>query len=288
MQSEPLTAPAVAKPGGGLSAPERYRFEADGFLLVPGALPRDDVAEVRAELVSVATEAEGYGYDHQASDLLVAGGSLRSVTNPLSVAPVVLDVALHPGFYPKVNESLAGAARLLSNEYFVTPPGAKPRLGWHRDATDQNFATLELASSLVLVNCLVLLSDVAPENGPTLAIPGSHRWRSDRVLPDDWPGKPVPDGLPGHVKLCGEAGSAVFFNARMWHAQSANASGVERHALVFVYGHRWMRPFPGFETTEDQALSLGGVPIRDQLLGLGPAFDEPVAPYQPPERWAAQ
>ena len=96
----------------------------------------------------------------------LAGGSLRSVTNPLSVAPVVLDVALHPGFYPKVNESLAGAARLLSNEYFVTPPGAKPRLGWHRDATDQNFATLELASSLLLVNCLVLLSDVAPENGP--------------------------------------------------------------------------------------------------------------------------
>ena len=49
-----------------------------------------------------------------------------------------------------------------------------------------------------------------------------------------------------------------------------------------------MRPFPGFETTQDQALSLGGVPIRDQLLGLGPAFDEPVARYQPPERWAAQ
>jgi ectoine hydroxylase-related dioxygenase (phytanoyl-CoA dioxygenase family) len=272
--------------GRGLSDAERYRFEADGFLVVPEALSRGDVAHVRSELAAAAEGAAGYGYEHQTSDLLLAGGSLRAVTNPLAAAPVVLDVALHPGFFPKLNDALGGSARLLSNEYFVTPAGSKPRLGWHRDATETNFPTIALGSSLVLLNCLVLLSDVAADNGPTLGVPGSHRWGPERTL-DGFVGHPDPGALPGHVELCGPAGTAVFFNARLFHAQSENRSTKERHALVFVYGHRWMRAFPGFEPTVEQAEALGGNPIRDQLLGLGPAFDEPVAEYEAPARFAA-
>lgn len=272
----------------GLTDAERYRFEADGFLLVPGALSRDDVSGVRTELEGVVWGATGYGYEHQAPDLLLRGGALRSVTNPLSMAPVVLDVALHPGFFPRIRDAFAGSVRLLSNEYFITPPGANPRLGWHRDATEENFPAIALGSSLLFVNCLVLLSDVGPENGPTLAVPGSHRWGPERSLPGGWLGNPKPDGLPGNVPLCGEAGTAVFFNARLFHSQSQNRSAQERHALVFVYGYRWMRAFPGFEPTPDQARSLGGTAIRDQLLGFGPAFDEPVADYEPPPRWRAR
>jgi ectoine hydroxylase-related dioxygenase (phytanoyl-CoA dioxygenase family) len=138
-----------------------------------------------------------------------------------------------------------------------------------------------------LVNALVLLSDVGPRNGPTLAIPGSHRWGSGHVLPQGAVSNADPHTVRGHIQLCGEAGTAVFFNARLFHAQSANRSDDERHVLVFVYGYRWMRAFPGFEPTAEQARSLGGTPIRDQMLGLGPAFDEPVAPYEPPPRWSA-
>ncbi len=213
---------------------------------------------------------------HQDGGLLLADGALRSVTNPLAAASVVLDVALHPGFFPRIHALFAGAVRLLSNEYFVTPPRSKPRLGWHRDATEANFPGVELSSSLLLVNCLVLLSDVASENGPTLAVPGSHRWP---------PGRDLSAGV-GHDELAGPAGTALFFNARLFHAQSENASGVERHALVFVYGHRWMRAFPGFEPTCEQVDLLGGTPIRDQVLGASPAFDEPVAPYESPPRWS--
>ena len=48
-----------------------------------------------------------------------------------------------------------------------------------------------------------------------------------------------------------------------------------------------MRAFPGFEPTLEVFRDLGGTPIRDQLLGAGPAFDEPVAEYGPPARWLA-
>jgi ectoine hydroxylase-related dioxygenase (phytanoyl-CoA dioxygenase family) len=97
-----------------------------------------------------------------------------------------------------------------------------------------------------------------------------------------------PEGLPGSVRLCGQAGTAAFFSARLFHSQSENRSDEERHVLVFVYGHRWMREFSGFMPTSEQAVALGGTPICDQMLGLGPAFDAPVADYQPPERWAAR
>ena len=272
----------------GMTDVERYRFEADGYLVVPGALSRAEVEQVRGELAEAAQRAADYGYEHQEGELVLGGGTLRSITNPLAQAPVVLDVALHPGFFPKVREAFGGGVRLVSNEYFITPAGSKPRLGWHRDATETNFPAIALGSSLLFVNCLVLLSDVAPENGPTLAIPGSHRWESGRALPDGALANPDPEAVPGHVQLCGGAGTAVFFNARLFHAQSANRSEIERHILVFVYGHRWMRAFPGFEPSPEEVATLGGSPLRDQLLGVGPAFDEPVSPYESPQRWAAR
>jgi ectoine hydroxylase len=271
---------------GGLTEAERERFDRDGYLVVEGALQRGEVDAVRRELAAAAAGAEGYGYDHQAGELLLAGGGLRSVANPLAVAPVVLDVALHPGFFPRIAGLFGGAVRLLSNEYFITPAGARPRLGWHRDATDENFPTIELGSSLLLVNCLVLLSDVDSRNGPTLAVPGSQRWGRDHPLPAGALGNPDPRTLAGHVELGGGAGTAVFFDARLLHAQSENASDVERHALVFVYGYRWMRAFPGFEPTAEQVAALGGTPLRDQVLGVGPAFDDPVAAYEVPARWS--
>jgi hypothetical protein len=273
-------------PLAGLTEAERYRFEADGCLVVPGA-PRADVRAICEELADPGREAADYGYEHQEGDLLLAGGSLRSVTHPLASTPAVLDAALHPGFFLKIYDLFGGAVRLLSDEYFVTPAGARPRLGWHRDVTEENFPAIDVGASLLLVNCLLLLSDVGPDGGPTLAIPGSHRWGAGHALPEGLIGNPDPESVPGYVRLHGEAGTAVFFNGRLLHAQSANRADHERRALVFVYGHRWMRAFPGFEPTPEVLAAVGGTPIRDQLLGAGPAFDEPVAEYESPARWLA-
>jgi ectoine hydroxylase-related dioxygenase (phytanoyl-CoA dioxygenase family) len=243
---------ATATAPAELSDGERYRFEADGFLVVPGALPPEHAARARAELETVAASAAAY--DGAAQDGIVSGaGQLRSVTDPLSACPPVLDVILHPGFFPKVHALLHGTTTLLSNEYFVTPGGSSPRLSWHRDAEERNYPTLDLGSSLVTINCLVLLSDVAVENGPTIAIPGSHRWGRDRPVPTGWPGAPDPAALPGHVKLTGKAGTAVFFDSRLCHAQSANRSGDERHALVLVLAQRWMRSFDGIVPSAHRA-----------------------------------
>jgi ectoine hydroxylase-related dioxygenase (phytanoyl-CoA dioxygenase family) len=273
---------------GELGDAERYRFEADGFLVVERALDDDHVAALRRALADVAAGAGDYGADHQGDDLLLASGQLRTVTNPLAGCPSVLDAALHPGFFPKIYDLFRGRVRLLSNEYFVTPPRSKPRLTWHRDADERNYAGIDLADSLVTLNALVLLSDVGPENGPTLAIPGSHRWPEHRSVSSSSQGAgDDPSTLRGHVALCGPAGTAVFFNSRLSHSQSRNASDSERHALVLVYGHRWMRAFDGYVPGDDEAAALADSPLARQLLGLGPAFDAPCAPYEVPRRWSA-
>jgi len=269
---------------GSLTDGERYRFEADGFLVVERALPPDHVGALREALADAAVQAADYGSEHQGDALLVASGQLRTVSNPLACCPSVLDAALHPGFFPKISDLFRGRARLLSNEYFVTPARSKPRLSWHRDADERNYAGIDLADSLVSVNALVLLSDVGPENGPTLAIPGSHRWPEERCVA---PGAQDPADVPGHVALCGPAGTAVFFNSRLSHSQSQNASDTERHVLVLVYGHRWMRAFDGYVPAGDEAAALADSPLTEQVLGLGPPFDAPTATYEVPGRWRA-
>ena len=270
---------------GSLTEAERYRFEAEGFLVVERALPSAHVTVLRDALAEAASEAVDYGSEHQGDDLLVASGQLRTVSNPLARCPSVLDAALHPGFFPKISDLFSERARLLSNEYFVTPPRSSPRLSWHRDADERNYPGIDLADSLVTLNALVLLSDVGPQNGPTLAIPGSHRWAEQRTVPSTAGDDPA--SLPGHVALCGPAGSVVFFNSRLSHSQSRNDSDRERHVLVLVYGHRWMRAFDGYVPAGAAAAALADSPLTEQMLGLGPAFDAPSAAYEVPPRWRA-
>ena len=78
----------------------------------------------------------------------------------------------------------------------------------------------------------------------------------------------------------------MFFNSRLYHSQSRNSSDSERHVLVFVYGHRWMRAFDGYVPGAEEAGALADSPLTRQLLGLGPAFDAPSAPYEVPRRWS--
>ena len=217
----------------------------------------------------------------------MASGQLRTVTNPLARCPSVLDAALHPGFFPKISDIFRGRARLLSNEYFVTPPRSKPRLTWHRDADERNYAGIDLADSLVTLNALVLLSDVGPDNGPTLAIPGSHRWPEHRSVSTHLAGRRRrPLCAPGsRCALRPRRDGRVLQLAPLSLAipererQRATCARVRLRAPLDA---RVRRLRPG----RRQAESLADSPLTRQLLGLGPAFDAPSAPYEVPRRWS--
>ena len=76
-------------------------------------------------------------------------------------------------------------------------------------------------------NCIWMLDDFTRDNGPTRAVPGTHRLQR---LPEN-PRARHPD----EVLITGRAGTVVVMNAHLWHGGEANRTDRPRTALHSFY-----------------------------------------------------
>ncbi|QDU69970.1 phytanoyl-CoA dioxygenase family protein [Engelhardtia mirabilis] len=150
-----------------------------------------------------------------------------------------------------------------------------------------------------LLTLTVCLSDVGTDDGPFVALAGSHRRAEDfpygRLHPD-WPepqfdrevsaafraqneGRPQVrwEDLPGYTEVLVEAGDVVVLTQDLWHGAKALHSGRTRRTLYFTYGPYWFPNFHGLRTSREvferastvQRRLLGG-PFVGNLYQGGP------------------
>ena len=111
----------------------------------------------------------------------------------------------------------------------------------------------------ISLKVLYFLNDIPmAEMGNFYVIPRSHLTRRSEPSPHGDP-NPV-----GSLAVTAQAGDALIFDRRLWHAASPNHSPVTRKVLFYGYSYRWLRPKCDMNT--------GHVwddcdPIRQQLLG---------------------
>ena len=279
----------------GLTSSERIQFETQGYLIWPGVLGSDVVEEANSILDRGSERLiDGLGFDYNvgddlgAGDFQLEGGKIKSLHNPASLDPMLFDLALHPSYFPKVADVWEGNVRLLGSDYLATPPTATPSLGWHNDVIRHDYPGIDVGNSILRCHLMVLLSDVTEDDGPTILIPGSHRWPQGQQLPAEWIGRPDPESFSPHVKVLGKAGTVWFFNTRLTHAQSPNRSDRWRRLLIYILAQRFQRELSYLSWfSQEQMTKLNTSPIKAQMLGLTGPFDEPYATYEVPERWVA-
>lgn len=154
---------------------------------------------------------------------------------------------------------------------------------------------LHLDSRLAGVNyCLVanvlwMLDDFTPENGATRVVPGSHKFMSyteDGKVYDE------------EILITGKKGSAIIFNANLWHGGGGNFDGTSRWALALGYARWFIKPaFDYMQNTpkeiydlltdsQKQIIGFNCVSPKDEFTRvrrLSEIPEEPF-PYQLPER----
>ena len=82
----------------------------------------------------------------------------------------------------------------------------------------------------LMINMLVMVDDFKIDNGATLLLPGSHKFKN----------RPTEEYLKKNsIYMEGSAGTVVLFDSRLWHAASKNLNGDKRRALTATY----TRPF---------------------------------------------
>jgi ectoine hydroxylase len=222
----------------------KEEFERDGFVVVPRALGAELPRLERAVDRVWKAEAGSAGPLHR---LGFAG-----------LDDAFLDLVDHPACLPLVADVLGWNIYVYHCHLDVHPPEphAVPRWRWHQDGGRQN-VELESPRPRLSVKVAFFLTDVpTAEHGALRVIPGSHR--SDTLSREHEPADAVP--------VLVEAGSAVIFDRRLWHARGDNLSSRTRKALFYGYTYRWIRPRDELNLDPRRLARL--TPLRRQLLGL--------------------
>jgi len=265
-----------------LTDAERRRFEEQGFLVVPGVLPESKTATLAAaaERIDAEWRPRRQLKAHQPLNLLDAIGKDDAFLELLDL----------PRTFMKVVDILGWHIQLYHSHLIVTPPlpdgfrPKQPRLGWHQDSGRLN---LELEGEprprVSLKVGYFLSSTLESDRGNFHVVPGSHR-HNRLDLPED-------ETLdhPRATPVLADAGDAVFFDRRLWHAAGLNRSRVTRKVLFLGYSYRWLRPRD--DMTVAHYLDAAD-PVRRQLLGASPnggfGYTSPAEEDVPLKTWLAE
>ncbi len=239
-----------------LSDDERQDFERDGYFIVENALTPAQNDLALAALDRLAAE--------QRAKQNLGPADRVAVHNFVGRDEAFLELVDLPQTFARVWGLLGWNIQLYHSHLNITPPTAPDSgmgLGWHQDSGRLNLDIETSPRPRISLKVGYFLTDCSlPGRGNFHVMPGSQ-------LRDDYE---FPNGnrhseLPGSVPVLVPAGTAVFFDRRIWHSASANHWNQARKVLFFGYSYRWLRPRD--EVTLDERLTDRMDPVRDQLFG---------------------
>jgi ectoine hydroxylase-related dioxygenase (phytanoyl-CoA dioxygenase family) len=219
-----------------LSAAQKEAYERDGFIMVENAVTPTQLAQmqdVTAQLIEASRDVtesnEVYDLDkgHSAEN-----PRLTRVKLPHKREPIFQEVLTSSGVTQVLNDLLGPDVVLLTSKLNTKAPGGGAAVEWHQDWAFYPHTN----DDLLAVG--LLLEDVDIDNGPLMAIPGSHKGPvlshhadglfSGAVNPDD----PLFEQDKA-VTLTGKAGSMSVHHVRALHGSAPNRSDRARKILFF-------------------------------------------------------
>ena len=263
-----------------LTEDEARQYKENGFFIVENAISQSTVDSLVPIADQVARE--------ERARMGLAPDARINHYNFIGKNDAFLELLDCPTTFPKVWGILGWHVQLYHTHMTFTPPEPEGhtheadglKLGWHQDSGQLNSDFETTPRPMVSLKVAFFLTDTSEQGrGNFYVVPGSH-------IRDDFPGEDRKEPMEGAVPVLAPAGSAVFFDRRIWHSASANYWEQARRVLFYGYSYRWLRPRD--DMTVDHYLDRCD-PIRQQLLGVthsgGRGYTSPTAEDVPLRTW---
>jgi ectoine hydroxylase-related dioxygenase (phytanoyl-CoA dioxygenase family) len=229
----------------------------EGWCVIPDVIDPDTTRDALARLHAAARASEAQGVATFMPVLDPNASNVR-VFYLLEHDAIFRDLIRHPLALEMVEEVL-GRSFLISNfTANIARPGARS-MALH---SDQSIVVPAPWHEAWAINIIWCLSDARFENGATLFIPGSHRWRDHGDVPSDAKERLRP--------FEAKAGSIVAMDGRLWHTSGANVTANEDRALLFgYYSKAFLRPQVNWNAALSPDTQAALDPALFDLLGMG-------------------
>ncbi|MBF8191236.1 phytanoyl-CoA dioxygenase family protein [Nonomuraea sp. K274] len=254
-------------------------FHDQGFLLVPGLLAPEEVAELRDEFMTL--HAKGPIPGHFSPQPQVPGQPydiLREyprIMHPHQVNDVALRYLLDVRFAAILRDILGEEPIAAQSMFYFKPPGARGQ-ALHQD----NFYLRVEPGTCVAA--WVALDRVDRANGGLEVVPGTHLMdlfcpeEADQDMSFTREYVPPPPGLE-RVPVNMDPGDVLFFNGSLVHGSEPNSTGDRfRRSYICHYAGRSAERISEYYST----LTMAGEPVRlEAAAGGGPCGTEVTGPH---------
>jgi ectoine hydroxylase-related dioxygenase (phytanoyl-CoA dioxygenase family) len=238
----------------GVTPENIQELQEQGYTIIPQMIDPAWLEELRAAV------AERMGIEGEN-----AGAEFRKEANSQRLANLVdkgetfRRVVSHPELLAAAELVLGPDWKLSSLNYRAAEPHSDSAQPLHCD-----MGLLPDEKGNAVFNSIWMLDDFTPENGPTRAVPGSHR---SGALP--------PSSHPGETILLGRAGDVIMMNAHCWHGGTANHTAHPRRSLhgFFVRGDQPQQQYQK-RLLRPETLAALSPPLRRILAIDDPRNDE--------------
>ncbi|MGH3760831.1 phytanoyl-CoA dioxygenase family protein [Actinophytocola sp.] len=216
-------------------------YERDGYVVVPGVLDAERLAEARAEATAICRGERGTVDGVEPGDWPEDEVLRRylCVHFPHKISPLLRKLAALPGLTEVLTEVIGPNVKMMQSMLFIKAAG-KPGQAWHQD--EAHIPTRDRS----LTAAWIALDDATVDNGCLWVLPGSHRAgvlypvrdhddpRFDCTQEAHGFTEAFPDLAAVPVEV--PAGTAVIFNGYLLHRSLPNTrrTGLRR-ALVNHY-----------------------------------------------------
>jgi hypothetical protein len=255
-----------------------YLFDLRGFLLLEGALSKEEVAALNAGIDHILplNPGEWYGYVHGHT---YGGGdeglNLQQIYEGGEPFEKLID---HPSWIDKVKHFVGGEGTfdynhgpLFIDENFanIRGPGQAIGLhsGGHQGVKRTQFRFHNGRFQCGQINILMALTDIGPGDGATMIIPGSHKANFPHPDFDKYrmgSAEPSVDNVFGAIEVHMKAGDALLFVDAISHGSAKRVNPGSRRIIVYRYGPSWGNFRHGYKASQELLDRL--TPERRQIV----------------------